>query len=128
MGQPLLILPLHHRPLLLECCIVGMLKKTLDLEEVFEPDFLGDTESLCDELRETGIALVEPATRGDPVCDVAKPISCIGHVHLVHFLSLEIEDECICEDRKRTCSGHRTRQSQGRSSIARADCAAPQHH
>ena len=84
LREPLLVALLHRRPLLQELRIVEVLEQALyrpafrwrlpsrmrkqaylELVEVLEEHGLLQAERLADEVAETGVALVEPPTRGD---------------------------------------------------------------
>ena len=71
MRQPLFIPLLNRKPLLAELSVLGVIEQTLELEEVFEPDVFLQLESLGDEVAEFGVALVEPAARGDCIWRVS---------------------------------------------------------
>ena len=65
MRQSLLIALLNRRPLLLEHRIVDELEQAFEFVEIAEPDFFRRFERFGDERGERGVALVEPAARGD---------------------------------------------------------------
>ena len=73
--ETLLVALLHRGPLLLERRVLGELEEALELGELLEEVSLRDAQGLVDEVAETGVALVQPATRGDAVRDVAEPVT-----------------------------------------------------
>ena len=62
--KPLLVIGLGCRPLLLEDRVAVMLQQPLEFVEVFEPCV--GAKGLSDEFRECGVALIKPATGGNP--------------------------------------------------------------
>ena len=72
--QPLLVALLDRSPLLLERRVLGELEEALELRELLEEVGLRDAQGLVDEVAESWVALVQPATRGDAVRDVAEPV------------------------------------------------------
>ena len=65
MREPLLVALLHGRPLPLECRVVNEFEQTFELRQILQERGLGDVQSLADEVAQPGVALVEPAARGD---------------------------------------------------------------
>lgn len=65
MRKPLLVALLDSSPLLDERRFVHMFEETLELRQILQERCLGELESLGDELGETRVALIEPATRSD---------------------------------------------------------------
>ena len=64
-SKPLLVSLLDPSPLFPELGILSEGQETLKELEVLEPDLLVKFESLGDELGESGVAMVKPATRSD---------------------------------------------------------------
>jgi len=52
-------------PFLSEFGILKVLEKTLQLRQVFKPDGFVDLQGLGDEIAKLGVALIEPAARGN---------------------------------------------------------------
>ena len=65
MRKPLLVALLHRGPLLLERGVVRVLQQALELVELLEEDRLREAQRVRDEVREAGVALVQPAARRD---------------------------------------------------------------
>lgn len=57
MRKSLLVSVFDNAPFLLELGIIGVLKETLKLGEIFEPDIARDVECIGDEFAEAGVAL-----------------------------------------------------------------------
>lgn len=71
-SEALLVALLDGRPLLLEAGVVDVLEQAFELIEVLEEVGLRDTQGFLDEIAETWVALVEPATGSDTIRDVEE--------------------------------------------------------
>lgn len=69
-GQTFLIAHLGRSPFLVELGITIMLEQALQEIKVLEPGTR--SKSLCDEVAEYGIALIQPSPGSDTVRDIAK--------------------------------------------------------